>query len=318
MRDTIRSAYDPEHEREVHIDGAARGGRYKGIPRTYHQDCLLYPRFPSRKQSSFAHIPCEAYCPEGRGESSEHRESKRAWVGFLEDQLSGCFICAMEGRDAKPDHFCPPINISGEAVPVIPSCHGVLWFCESCDQPHLYKLLRDARDVKEEWWTPGRTARIDIVLLDDDGNPVALIEIKRKHLSDRPFEYAEKHDIPLFVVDVSLGVNAQPPLHNNRQSAFVQWPDLSVFPPRSFDFLRYDLNGISLACGTDGKGRLAWRIEYEDPDDGHYRTPHPAIGPFILASEATVSCEKVREEALSGVFISEGESPDDTIDWRDW
>ncbi len=315
MRDPILSAYHPEEERQIRIAEAEPGERYKGTPRTYHEDCLLHPRFPERKRASFAHLPGEAYCPEGRGESSEHREAKRRWLEFLEDQLSGCIVCAMDGRDANPDHFCPPINIRGEIVPAIPSCHGILWFCASCNQPHLYKLLRDARSVKDEWWTPGRTARIDIALLDDDGEPTALIEIKRKHLSDRPFEYAAANDIPLFIVDVSLGENAQPRLHDNRQRAFVQRPDLSVFPPRRFDFLSYNLGGIHLACGTNDDGHLEWRISYEDPDVGNYRVPHPAIGTYLLASEATVSCEKIREEALKGVFVPEGESPDDSIDW---
>ena len=315
MGELIRTAYAAEREREVRIDGARLGERYKGIPHTYHQDCVLHPRFPKRKRSSFAHLPGEAYCP--GGESAEHREAKRRWLEFLEDQLSGCAICAMEGRNASPGHFCPPLTLSGEPPLVIPSCHGILWFCESCNQPHLYQLLRDASSVKDEWWTPGRKARIDLALLDDDGEPTAFIEIKRKHLSERPFEYAAGNGIPLFVVDVSLGENAQPRLHNNRRRASVRLPDTSVFPPRRFDFLNYRLDGMRLSCGTDDEDGVEWHIEYEDPDAGNYRVPHPSIGPFVLASQASVSCEEIREEVLRGVFVSEGESPDDLIDWRD-
>ena len=143
---------------------------------------------------------------------------------------------------------------------------------------------------------------------------MALIEIKRKHLSDRPFKYAAANDIPLFVVDMSPDDSAQPRLHRNERMEFVRWPDLNVFPPRGFDFLSYRLDGMRLACGTDDDGRLEWRIEYEDPNAGSYRVPHPSI----LASEVTVSCEAIRKEVLRGVFVPEGESPDESIDWYGW
>ena len=61
-------------------------------------------------------------------------------------------------------------------------------------------------------------------------DPTALIEIKRKHLSDRPFKYAAVNDIPLFVVDMSPDDSAQPRLRRNERMEFVRWPDLSVFP----------------------------------------------------------------------------------------
>ena len=295
----ITSAYDPAQKKEIRIGDAVRGGRYMGSPGTYHQDCRLHPKFPARKQASFAHLPGEAYCPEGRGESSEHREAKFAWVKFFRDQLSGCFVCTMEGSKASSDHPCPTTYPRGEVFPATPTCPGILWFCESCSQPHLYDLLRCAQSVTSEWWTPGRTARIDIALLDREGSPTALIEIKRRHLSNRPFEYADKSGVPLFVLDVSLGENVQASLHDNqgRKKSF-EWPDLSVSPPRHFDFRRYSLNGIYLACGTDGQGRLSWRISYDDPEEGNCPIPQPSIGPFMLASRSTVSCEKVNEDMI--------------------
>ena len=316
MNEPILSAYDFERERRVRIDAAASKERYRGLPGTYHQDCLLYPRFPERRRASFAHMPGEAYCP--GGESAGHRQAKRRFLEFLEDQLSGCTICAGEGRNARPGHFCPPLTFDGTPPVVMPACHGILWFCKSCDQPHLYKLLRDASSVKEEWWTPGRRARIDLALLDEGGDPTALIEIRRKHLSERPFEYAAGSDVPLFVVDVSPGSGVQPRLHDNRQREFIRWPDFSVFPPRSFDFLSYRIDDMHLSCGTDDEGRLEWRIQYDDPEVGYRHIPQPSIGPFILASESTISCEEVRKEVLKGVFVAEGESPDESIDWYDW
>ena len=319
MEHPITSAYDPAHEKVIRIGDAVRGGRYEGTLGTHHQDCRLHPKFPARKQASFAHLPGEAYCPEGRGESSEHREAKFAWVKFFEDQLSGCAVCTMNGPEAHPNHPCPATSLRGEVVPATPSCPGTLWFCESCSQPHLYDLLRRAQSVTSEWWTPGRTARIDIALLDRDGSPTALIEIKRKHLSDKPFAYANKFDVPLFVLDVSLGENMQANLHNNRrQEKFLEMPDLSVSPPLRFDFMHYSIDGIILACGTDDEGRLNWRVSYEDPQAGNCRTPQPSIGPFILASKSTVSCGKVNEGLMSRAVLREGESPVKAIDRHDW
>ena len=300
----ITSAYDPAQKKEIRIGDAVRGGRYMGSPGTYHQDCRLHPKFPARKQASFAHLPGEAYCPEGRGESSEHREAKFAWVKFFEDQLSGCAVCTLNAPEVSLNHPCPATNLRGEVVPATPSYPGILWFCESCSQPHIYDLLRSADSAKSEWWTPGRTARIDIALLDKDERPTALIEIKRRHLSNRPFEYADKSGVPLFVLDVSLGENVQASLHDNqRQEKFLEMPDLSVSPPRRFDFVHYSIDGIILACGTDDEGRLNWRISYSDPLGGKYRAPEPSIGPFILASKSTVSCEEVNEDLICRAVV---------------
>ena len=281
------------------------------MPGTSHQDCRLHPKFPKRKRQSFAHLPGEAYCPKGRGESSEHRKAKSAWLEFFQDQMSGCFVCTMEGSKASPDHPCPTTIPSGEFFPGTPTCPGILWFCESCSQPHLYDLLRDTRSAKSEWWTPERTARIDIALLDKDDRPTALIEIKRKHLSNKPFEYANTFDVPLFVLDVSLGENVQASLHDNqRREKSFEWPDLSVSPPRHFDFLSYSTNGIILVCGTDDEGRLNWRISYKDPQAGNYPTPQPSIGPFIHASKCTINCEEINENLKSRYVLGERESPE--------
>ena len=129
MGHPILSAFDQEREQLVRISDAVSGERYRGIPQTYHQDCLLYPvNRKGRKVDSFSHIPGEAYCPDGRGESSEHREAKRAWVEFFEDQLSGCAICSRCGRETHLAHPCPAADFHGLAVSTKTSCRGVLWF----------------------------------------------------------------------------------------------------------------------------------------------------------------------------------------------
>ncbi len=318
MDHPITSAYDPAQNKDIRIVDAVRGGRYKGFPGTSHQDCWLHPKFPARKRQSFAHLPGEAYCPDGRGESSEHRQAKSTWEEFFRDQLSGCFVCTMEGSKASSDHPCPTTYPRGEVFPATPTCPGILWFCESCSQPHLYDLLRCAQSVRSEWWTPERTARIDIVLLDREERPTALIEIKRRHLSNRPFEYADKSGVPLFVLDVSLGENVQASLHDNRRrERSFEWPDLSVSPPRNFAFRHYSIDGMNLVCGTDDEGHLNWRISYEDPQASSYPTPQPSIGPFIHASKCTINCEEANENLKCRYVLGERESPEEAVDWHD-
>ena len=67
MSDPILTAYDPKCERLVRIADAVARERYKGNPGSYHQDCILYPVRREYKLDSFAHLPGEAYCPEGGG-----------------------------------------------------------------------------------------------------------------------------------------------------------------------------------------------------------------------------------------------------------
>lgn len=140
MGDPILTAYDPKREKLTRIGDAVVGECYGGNPGSYYQDCILYPVRREHKLDSFAHLPGEAYCPAGRGESSEHREANRSWVEYIEDQLSGCAICSLDGRAAYPDHPCHTTYFNGKVVPALPSRHGILWFCESCSQPHLYKI----------------------------------------------------------------------------------------------------------------------------------------------------------------------------------
>ena len=164
MNEPILSAYDFELDRRVRIADAASKERYKGLPGTCHQDCLLYPRFPERRQASFAHMPGEAYCPGGRVRLPPGGQAPLA-DSSSKTSYPDAPSAPGEGRNPSPGHFCPPLTFDGTPPVVIPACHGILWFCETCDQPHLYTLLRDASSVKEEWWTPGRQTRIDLALL---------------------------------------------------------------------------------------------------------------------------------------------------------
>ena len=68
---------------------------------------------------------------------------------------------------------------------------------------HDFDLLKGLHEAKCEHWLGGRTTRADIAGLDQDGNPLWVIEIKRTSVSDKAIKYAKAKGIPLFVIDVT-------------------------------------------------------------------------------------------------------------------
>ena len=271
-----------------------------------HKGCLLYSRSPGRqRRASFAHIPNKAYCP--GGESAEHRKAKEGWKSFLDEMLSMCDVCTWYGREEFPNHPCPQTNRpegrSGDDDRMRPTCWGVLWLCKGCLEPHLHEILKGALHVETEWWTPGREARIDLALLDEAGTPTAFIELQRTHLSDNPFIYAKRHDIPMFVLDISQEAKYQVGLLNTLPKQ-RQWSDMDYnsFPPRGFDLVGYTLadnadgKELTLRLTTDQAGDAHWHLE-GDADMKVNRMPAPSLGKFIWASQSTVPCKDV-----TGVF----------------
>lgn len=307
MHEPILTARDTNSDALVRIDNARSGHRYQGI--NEHESCLLYPRFPADRRPSFVHMPGKSECPKFTGESREHRDAKERWVKYLEDQLSGCPICVSDGRDAYPNHEHHVVNNLGEPIESgnwPRACHGVLWFCQTCSQPHVEEILGDAVSVQDEWWTPGRGARIDIALLNTDENPVCLIEVEKTHLSDNALKYAEQKDIPLFVLNVAHGIgNAQSQLHHNGLTSPTDWPDFTNLKPRNFDFVHHSMPGVTYVARTDGEGNLTHQIRHEaELDDRLCNTiPQPSIGQFILASRSTVSCQDYKDKKWSEWLI---------------
>ena len=118
MDDTITTTYDPDISRCVRISEAVKGRRHRGVPGSHCQDCTLYPRkFFHQRQAHFANLPTSPYWdPPKRGESPEHRAAKNEWADFLEDQLSGCFVCIQDGRTQCPGHEHPSTYINLEAI----------------------------------------------------------------------------------------------------------------------------------------------------------------------------------------------------------
>ena len=116
--DTITTAYDPDACHLVPITKAVKGQRYRGVPGSRCQDCTLYPRKSfRRRQAHFAHLPTSPYCdPSRRGESPEHRAAKNEWADFLEDQLSGCFVCIQDGRTQCHCYEHPSTHINLETT----------------------------------------------------------------------------------------------------------------------------------------------------------------------------------------------------------
>ena len=68
---------------------------------------------------------------------------------------------------------------------------------------HYYDLLKNLDVAKSEHWLGARATRADIVGLDQGGNPLWVIEIKRKNISDKAVKNAKANGYPLFVVDVT-------------------------------------------------------------------------------------------------------------------
>lgn len=68
---------------------------------------------------------------------------------------------------------------------------------------HHFDLLKNLHEVKIEHWLGGRATRADMVGLDRQNNPLWVIEVKRKNLSDKAIEHAKTNGYPLFIVDVT-------------------------------------------------------------------------------------------------------------------
>ena len=94
-------------------------------------------------------------------------------------------------------------------------------------------------------------------------------------------------------------VNMQTRLHDNwRLEGLIMKEDMSVFPTRRFDSLKYTLQGVNLACETDDDGDPEWRLSYADPGTRLFPAHRPSIGPFILAFKSNVSCEETNQDLL--------------------
>ena len=149
--------------------------------------------------------------------------------------------------------------------------------------------------------------RADIAILDESAHPLAIIEMKWKHLSDRPRQYAELTGIPMFVVDVSRGESVQPELHNVKNKIREPWPDLTTHPPRHFDALSYRFGrsdgDLYFRARFDEKGELHYELKYSGKHD--YHVPFPNIGPFLLAESSTLRCEDITQDIFEKVFPSE-------------
>ena len=302
MKDIITTAHREDGSR-VHIDDAARRGRYRGIG--HHERCELYPVFRSHgRRSSFAHMPDRSLCASPQGESVEHKTVRLQWVKFLEDQLSGCIVCTMEGRDSP--HLDCPVAPSG-CSEVRPEAE-LIWPCGVCHELHIYDLLIGARSVVTEKWQFERSVRPDITVLDECGRPLVLIEIKKSNFSENVLETASANNVPLFRVDV-LGVQSfQGGLYNPQRrwyegvdmdpesKNFLQWADSIRLPGYSSEF-------VSL---FDEDGNLIkTTFSYSDTCDESLipPVPPPRMGNYLLAHWSTVDCKSqtVRfHESLAG------------------
>ena len=307
MNTVITTAYDPKTSQIVRIGDAVSGGRYRGVPGSYCQCCILFPkRGFQRRQPHFAHFPTNPYCaPYKRGESLEHRGSKNAWADFLEDQLSGCAICVEYGRSKYPDHEHPAKYVNEDVLLARPELWGVIWTCVECSQPHFYDLLQTGDSIKREWSSPKRETQVDIALLDSNHDIATIIEVRRTHISDRSREYADSLGIPWFVLDVSQWENTHPMHLFAPVQPLDDCPAIEGYPPRNFELIRHTVSSELQDCFVfrwyfDSQGRLTASIDCLSDDDAEvmYYIPKPSIARYVLASETNITCERAQEYIL--------------------
>ena len=299
----IITALDTEGE-VVRINNAKHGGRYAGATQD-HEDCELYPRFPTSRRPSFAHMPKREH-PCGTGESPEHRKIRQSWFRFFEKQLSGCFSCVINGAQ-DDDHLCFvhfPYE-DGRFVPTTPTNSGpfygsIVWTCDVCLRPHTWDLLHGAVRVISDQRVPGLASRIrpDITILGEQDRPLAFIEFRKSHLGDQVEEVAMEHDIPLFVVDIEDAMGTfQGGLHNPKRGMWEAAGFTSEGHRRADDFnyrmseaMAKDGNAASHYCAIpDENGNYADAVFFAF---GKSRAlPDPAMGNYLVASRSTLPCE---------------------------
>ena len=288
----------------IRINDAEPGGRYAGVTQD-HEDCEFYPRFPTGKRPSFAHMPKREH-PCGTGESSEHREIRQNWLRFFEKQLSGCLACVISGAQ-DDDHLCfihfP--SVGGRVVPTEPENRrpffgAIVWTCDLCLRPHTWDLLHGAARVISDQRVPSFVSRIrpDITILGEQDIPLAFVEFRKSHLSDQVEEIARDAGIPLFIVDIEDTMGTfQGGLHNPRRGMWeaagfasegYQWADEVSF--RMNESMAKDGNAASHFCAIpDENGKYVDAVFHAF---GKSRAlPDPAMGNYLVASRSTLSCE---------------------------
>ena len=300
MRDIITTALGPDGSR-IHIDKSIAGDRYGGI--AHHQKCQLYPVFRHRGwRSSFAHMPNRTHCAPPSGESPEHKNVKRGWLEFLQDQLSGCFVCVAFGRNS-PHLDCPVILTESSSVQ--PFYTEIAWVCGKCLKPHLYNVLAGAALAVSEKWQYGRRTRPDITILNEDNQPLAFVEFKKSSLSKKSESVAREKGIPLFVVDVSDGHNSQNMLNNPERRWYDDIPEIDAKSRkwmRQVDSIPFPGSGTQVDSVFDDDGTFVDSTihTYNNPEtDGHLVTssiPLPKLGHYLLASRSTLGCESQKQD----------------------
>ena len=102
-------------------------------------------------------------------------------------------------------YVCPSSDYAANCM--IKSLQGDIWltpnFRNGNEGTTTFDLLKNLHEARSEHWLGGRKTRADIAGLDQYGNPLWVIEIKRTSVSDKAIKYAKAKGIPLFVIDVT-------------------------------------------------------------------------------------------------------------------
>ena len=286
----ITSAFDDDDKR-VPIDRAIKGLDY--YRRDDHPECVLRPVKPLKRQSHFRHKGRRPDCPDWQNESAEHERIKTDWFNFLEQQLSGCFVCVVSldhVLDRDP-HRCPT-NISGKDS-VNPWYDTILWVCDQCSKPHIYDLLQADDSVRTEEWAFGRSCRPDITITDASGIPKSFIEF-RKSSSGKSREVADKRGIPWFEIDVFEGEDFGLELINDTRR---YWESLDYISAESKDLMRrFDTvmpGSTEFTPVFDDEGNLLDTFFAQNTDDESLTKylPQPHVGHYLFAHRSNLDCE---------------------------
>ena len=241
--------------------------------------------------------------------SEQHEQWKQALLDLLIQRLIPCHYCAMSIRSHHPPWHAFDPNAR-------PSQY-ITWTC-SLIHDHIVDVLGGAVHVVAERRLPllarpsdgqqrPRYCVPDLTVIDEHGEPTALIEVVHTHPPARAVLAAAERDIPLFVVPAPLDWMMSPGLEP--QAPWVQTADDHA--------MRAAMDAFNRGPEIGDAGRRFEYSTFEDDDRhlvfGRYTgslsdpqmAPLPLHGGAIQAARCTWSCDRAHE-AFSAQWSARG------------
>ena len=218
--------------------------------------------------------------------SRQHEQWKDALLELLRRKLTPCAYCSLGLRENHP-----PWHAYGAPSR---AAQFIVWTCHPDGHDHLFDLLDGAVHAVAERRLPlahGSYCVPDIAMLDERGEPTALLEVEHTHAPERSLIAARERDIPLFVVfapaDWILEPGFPPPEpwgHTDEDRALREAADAFNRSPGSDFRRRFEYSTLE-----DDDGRLA-SGRYVGSAPGPADLP-PLHGHAIQARSCTWSCD---------------------------